>query len=160
MTKKEKYIITVFCLILLALAGFMTLRYYHRVSAYYAASVYQETAQSQIPITGYEFSTIAGDLTTIEHPDGITSRKTFTHKIVAPDGQDFAAITITVTGNIAKGSGEFTHISTSLNEEIQDGLTVSEHISGQTATIVLYMNQISVCHFQYRLSTDGSIVFL
>jgi hypothetical protein len=157
MSKNEKCFIAVFCIILLVLSGFILIRYYHRVSNDYAVS---ESTEDLIPVSGYTYTTASGELTTSEHPEGISSRRTFTHKVYIQENQALAVISVTVSGNISDDSLTITHISTSLSEEVQDGLTVSEHISGETATVVLYVNQISVCHFQYRLSQDGSIDFL
>ena len=160
MTKNEKRIIAVFCLILLVLAGCILVRFYHRVSDVYAAAESTETAEELIPISGYTSTTTGGEFTASEGPDGSTVRRTFTHEVYTPENQTLAVINVTVTGNISSDSYTVSHISTSLSEESQDGLTVSEHVSGETATVVLYVNQISVCHFQYRLSSDGSIDFL
>ena len=160
MTKNETCIFAVFCVILLVLAGFILTRYYHRVSDYYAAQERPEISEERIPISGCTYTTASGELIVSENPDGNTSRRTFTHEVSTPENHPLAVISVTVTGSISSDSLAVTHISTSLSEEYQEGLTVSEHISGETATVVLYVNQISVCHFQYRLSTDGSIVFL
>ena len=150
MTKNEKSIIAVFCLILLVLAGFILVRYYHRVSNYCTAA---EPVEDPIPASGYTCTTDSGELTITEG----TARRTFTHEVSAPENQTIAVITVTVTGNLSDDSCAISHISTFLSEEAQNGLTVSEHVSGETATVVLYVNQISVCHFQYRLSADGFI---
>ena len=160
MTKNETCIFDVFCVILLVLAGFILTRYYHRVSDYYATPESPESSEEQIPISGCTYTTVCGELIRNENPDGSSSRRTFTHEVSTPENHPLAVIAVTVTGSISTDSLAVTHISTSLSEEQQEGLTVSEHISGETATVVLYINQISVCHFQYRLSTDGSIVFL
>ena len=160
MTKNQKCIFAVFCLILLILAGFILTRYYHRVSDYYFIYESPEVSEELIPISGYTYTTTCGELIVSENPDGNTSRRTFTHEVSTTENQPLAVVTITVTGNFSDNGLIISHISTSLFDEHQEGLTVSEHISGETATVVLYVNQISVCHFQYRLSTDGSIVFL
>ena len=160
MTKNEKCIFAVFCVILIVLAGFILIRYYHSVTDYYTVSERPETAEDLIPISGYTYTTVSDELIRTESPDGNTARRTFTHEVSTPENHLLAVITITVTGNISDDRLLISHISTSLSNEQQEGLTVSEHISGETATVVLYVNQISVCHFQYRLSTDGSIVFL
>ena len=160
MTKSEKYIFTVFCVILLVLAGFILIRYYHRVSDAYALSQNQEISEEHIPISGYTYTTESSELVRSENSEGNTAKRTFTHTVFTPENNALAVLTITVTGNTSADSFTISHISTSLSQQHQEGLTVSEHISGETATVVLYLNQISVCHFQYRLSTDGSIIIL
>lgn len=156
MTKNEKRMLTVFCLILAALTGCILLRYYHRVTQI-ATLESQQSPEEQRSLIGYHYTTTAAQLTKSEDPEGKTSRRTFTHAVFTPDEQDLATVTVTVSGALSGERSGISHISTSLTEEEMDGLTISEHISGQTATIVLYMNQISVCHFQYRLASDGSI---
>ena len=157
MTTKGKGFIIFFCAVLLVLAACILLRYYHRVSNYYATV--ENTAASDLSayLTGYHYTTTASQLTTAEDPDGITSRKTFIHEVYTQDNQDFVTVTVSITGNISSENSTISHISTSLSEAQLDGLTISEHLSGETATVVLYVNQISVCHFQYRLSSDGTI---
>ena len=156
MTKKETSIIAVFCVILIILAGIILIRYYNRVSEYSAATKNEEI----ISVTGYHYSTRAKDLIVSENTTDITSRRTFTHRIFTQQNQNLAVVTITVNGSISADNTEISHVSASLADEQMDGLTVSQHISGQTATVVLYVNQISVCHFQYRLLSDGNIEFL
>jgi hypothetical protein len=160
MTKNEKSIIAVFCLILLVLAGFILVRYYHRVNDSYALSGSTETAEEQIPIAGYTCSTTSGDLSRSEDSDNCTAKRTFTHEVYTPDGDHLTTVAVTVTGSISSDSFAISHISTSLAKEANPVLTVSEHLSDETATVVLYLNQISICHFQYRLSSDGSVDYL
>ena len=154
MTKKQTSLIIVFCAVLLALAGVILVRYYHRVIDHYTMA---ETGEDLIPIAGYTYTTTDEDLSSTEGPDGSTIKRTFTHAVFAPDGSKLTTVTVTVSGNISNDSSSISHISTSLSEEQSNVLTISEHLSRETATVVLYVNQISVCHFQYRLSPEGSI---
>ena len=160
MEKKEIRILALFCAVLLVLAGYILLRYYHRVSDYYATVENTTANDVSAYLTGYHYTTTASQLTMSEDPDSTTSRKTFIHEVYTQDHQDFVTVTVSITGNISTENGTISHISTSLSESLMDGLTISEHLTGETATVVLYVNQISVCHFQYRLSADGSIDFL
>ena len=157
MTTKEKRLIAVFCAVLLILAGCILLRYYKRVSSYYASAENSASIESPAYLTGYHYSTTVSEITHTVDPDGTTFRRTFTHEVYTQDDRDFVTVTVSVTGNISSKATAISHISTSLSNIQLDGLTVSEHISGETATVVLYVNQISVCHFQYRLTADGSI---
>ena len=157
MTTKDKRFIIFFCAVLLVLAGCILLRYYHRVSNYYATAENSAASNISAYLTGYHYTTTASQLTTAEDPDGITSRKTFIHEIYTQDNQDFVTVTVSITGNIANDNIGISHISTSLSEDHPENLTVSEHLFGETATVILYINKISICHFQYRLSADGSI---
>ena len=145
MTKKDKRIIVAFCAFLLVLAGCILLRYYNRVSNYYATFENSATAEDPAYLTGYYYTTSNSELTKAEDPDTITSKKTFIHQVYDQDEQHFVTVTVSITGSISSENRVISHIS------------ISEHLSGETGTVVLYVNQISVCHFQYRLTPDGSI---
>ena len=157
MEKKEIRIIAIFCAVLLVLAGCILLRYYHRISNYYATIENAAANDISAYLTGFHYTTTNSQLTTSEDPDGTTSRRTFTHTVYTQDDRDFITVTVNITGNIASDNIDISHISTSLSEDHPENLTVSEHLFGETATVILYINQISICHFQYRLSADGSI---
>ena len=157
MEKKDKRVLAIFCTLLLILAGCILLWYYNHVSNYYATLENTVTAEDPAYLTGYHYTTTASQLTTTEDPNGIASRKIFIHEVYTQDDQDFVTVTVSITGNISTKNSTISHISTSLSEAQLDGLTISEHLSGETATVILYVNQISVCHFQYRQSADGSI---
>ena len=157
MTTKDKHFIVIFCAVLLVIAGCILLRYYHRVSNYYATAENSAASNISAYLTGYHYTTTASPLTTDEDPDGIASRKTFIHQVYDQEKEHFVTVTVSITGNISTENSTISHISTSLSEAQLDGLTISEHLSGETATVVLYVNQISVCHFLYRLSADGAI---
>ena len=157
MTKKDKRFIVVFCAVLLVLAGCILLRYYNRISNYYATLENTATAGDPAYLTGYYYTTSNSELTKAEDPDTITSKKTFIHQVYDQDEQHFVTVTVSITGSISSENRVISHISTSLSDTQMDGMTISEHLSGETGTVVLYVNQISVCHFQYRLTPDGSI---
>lgn len=86
--------------------------------------------------------------------------KAFSHKIYDPDNEYVVTLTTAVTFPAEEGVSEITAVSGSLSDAQADGFTVSEHLSGDTATIVVYRNQMSVCHFQYRVYSDGSVELL
>ena len=157
MTTKDKRFIVVFCAVLMVLTGCILLRYYNRVSTYYATFENSATAGDPAYLTGYYYTTSNSELTKAANPDGTTSKITFIHQVYDQDEQDFVAVTVSITGNISSENRVISHISTSLSDESLVGLTISEHISGEAATVILYVNQISVCHFQYRLYSDGTI---
>lgn len=93
---------------------------------------------------------------------GDVNVKAFAHQIYDPNNEYIVTLTATVTwpnpsdADTPKMEG----ISGSLSDAQIDGLTLSEHLAGDTGTIVVYLNQISICHFQYRLSSDGSVELL
>ena len=157
MTTKEKRLIAVFCAVLLILAGCILLRYYKRVSSYYASAENSASIESPAYLTGYHYSTTVSEITHTVDPDGTTFRRTFTHEVYTQDDRDFVTVTVNITGNIANDNICISHISTSLSEDHPENLTVSEHLFRETATVILYINKISICHFQYRLTADGSI---
>lgn len=157
MEKKEKCMIVIFCAVLLVLAAFILLQYYNRISNYYTEPKNSVSIQEPAYLIGYHYATTASEITQTEDPDGTTSRRTFTHKVYTQDNQDFVTITVNITGNITSDSIDISHISTSLSGDHPENLTVSEHLFGETATVILYINQISICHFQYRLTANGSI---
>lgn len=86
--------------------------------------------------------------------------KAFSHRVYDPNGEYVVTLTTTVIGTAEDGTAVVSAIRGNLSDAQADGFTVSEHISGDTGTIVLYRNQMSVCHFQYRILSDGSVKFL
>lgn len=88
--------------------------------------------------------------------------KVFAHKIYNPDGEYVVTLTASVTGRYSESedTASIVSVSGTFSDAQKDGFTLSEHISGDTATIVMYWNQTSVCHFQYRVYSDGTMEFL
>ena len=86
----------------------------------------------------------------------------FRHKIYDPDRDPLLTLTVTVTGSYqtAENTASILNLSVTQTDETADGLSTSQHLSGDTATVILYRNQLSVCHFQYRISPDGTISLL
>ena len=86
----------------------------------------------------------------------------FAHQVFDPQGEYIVTLTATVTGEHSpeEDTAAVTRISASLTNAAIEGVTTSEHISKNTATVVLYWNQTSICHFQYRLYPDGTLEFL
>ena len=85
--------------------------------------------------------------------------KAYAHVIYNPSNEYIVTLTTTFVCSSTDGGNRFEimEISASLSDAQIDGLTISEHRSDDTATIVLYLNQMSICYFQYRLSSDGTI---
>lgn len=95
--------------------------------------------------------------------DGRTAKvKAFAHRIYNPNGEYVVTLTTAVTGVYSPGedAAEIVDVSHVLSDAKMDGVSVSGHFSGDTATVVVYLNKVSVCHFQYRLSPDGTLEFL
>lgn len=86
--------------------------------------------------------------------------KAFSHRIYDPDNEYVVTLTNTVIGIYSSDAAKISSVSGTLSDAETEGFTVSEHVSGDTATVVLYLNNISVCHFQYRISPDGTLEFL
>ena len=84
----------------------------------------------------------------------------FSHEIYDPDYEYIATLTAVAAGTISDDDCQITSINATLSEEQAEGLSISEHLSGDTGTVILYRNGISVCHFQYRLYDDGTAEFL
>ena len=82
--------------------------------------------------------------------------KAFSHRIYGPQG-DYV---LTLTTTVIVSADAVSSVSASLSDAQKDGFTTSEHVSKDTGTVILYLNQLSVCHFQYRLQEDGTISFL
>ena len=88
--------------------------------------------------------------------EGTVYTKAFTHEIYNSEKEYMVTLTTTITASNTGSGFALSSIKGDLTDAESDGLTVSEHISGNTGTVILYLNQLSVCHFQYRVSADGS----
>lgn len=113
-------------------------------------------AASEIGISGY--SCITGESETQE-ANNLTVRA-FSHRIYNPNNDYIGTLTTTVTGSLADAAPQINSIRAELSDQQIDGLTVSEHQSEDTGTVVLYLNQMSICHFQYRMQNDGQVNYL
>lgn len=109
-----------------------------------------------------DYSCITGESETHEtaSAEGTVYVKAFAHKIYNSEKDYIVTLTTTITASATDSGITLSSITGDLTEAESDGLTVSEHISGDTGTVVLYWNQMSVCHFQYRVSSDGSFELL
>lgn len=98
----------------------------------------------------------------VDSDTGTVTVKAFSHKIYNPNQEYVITLTTTVTGSCSaeEASAQVTKISGTLSDAQMDGFALSEHVSGDTGTIVVYLNGISVCHFQYRIYSDGNIEFI
>ena len=158
MAQTEKRILAVICTALLILAGCILTRFYLRMS-----QKPNDTAHllSDGEMTaGFQYSTESTDLKKTQNGEDITSTKTFTHKIYTSEGSFLAKLTVTITGSVSPSVCAIDHLSATLSEEQWDGLTTIELTSEDTATVILFQDQLSVCHFQYRIFPDGMIDFL
>lgn len=115
---------------------------------------------TEIGTSTYTCVTTASEVTTQESPEGTIQSKTFSHNIYDAGGTFIATLHSDVTGILADESASITSISSNLSETAKSGMTLSEHISGNTATIIVYINNLSICYFQYRLHGDGTLELL
>lgn len=113
-------------------------------------------AASEIGISGY--SCITGE-SEIQQVNGLTVRA-FSHRIYNPNNDYIGTLTATVTGSLSGSDPQITDIRAELSDQQIDGLSVSVHTSENTGTVVLYLNQMSICHFQYRMRNDGQVTYL
>lgn len=93
---------------------------------------------------------------------GEVNVKAFAHQIYDPNNEYIVTLTTTVTWPTPSGEGtpEMESISGALSDAQIDGLTLSEHLADNIGTVVVYLNRISVCYFQYRISSDGTVELL
>lgn len=91
-----------------------------------------------------------------------TNCTVFRQKIYDPDLEYLTTLTVTITGNYntSESTAFIQNISVSHSEDATEGSSTSQHLSGDMATVVLYRNHLSVCHFQYRIEPDGNIFLL
>lgn len=87
---------------------------------------------------------------------------TFTHDIVDRNGEFIAMMTTTVTGEYSEV--EHTAVISSItayysNAQVS-GLSYSVSYSGDTATIDILLNGLSIGSSTYKLTTNGSIVWI
>lgn len=86
----------------------------------------------------------------------------FRHKVYDPDMEYLSTLTVTITGsyNEPENKASIQSISVNHSDDAAEGISSSQHLSGDTATVILYRNHMSVCHFQYRIESDGNIMLL
>lgn len=116
------------------------------------------------PIGASAFQCVTGESEAqlADSDGGTLFLKAFVHKIYDSEAEPTVTLTVSLAGTYGQegGTAAFTEVSGSLTEAAAEDLTISEHLSGDTATVILYMSGVSVCHFQYRLSADGTISLL
>lgn len=132
-----------------------------------SSEVAENTTEASEPFIGTEigiseYSCITGESEMQEAvtENGTVMVKAFSHKIYDPMEEYMVTLTTVLTFPAGESGTEFSSVSGSLSDAQAEGFTISEHVSGDTATIVLYRNQLSVCHLQYRIHKDGTIEFL
>ena len=151
MNRTTKLILALVCIISLIMAVNILTR---------GDSSSSDSAPSQELTVGYRCTTDASDLEKTHTEDSITSIRTFKHSIYTSEGSKLTDLSVTVTGNVSPSLCAVSHLSALLSQQQWDGLTVTEHTVADTATIILFHDQLSVCHFQYRVTADGEIIFL
>lgn len=119
----------------------------------------QMPSQEKITV-GYHCSTVSSESTQTQNGDTTTSVRTYTHSIYTSEGNKLTDLTVTVSGITSPSECAVSHISALLTDQQWDGLTVSEHTAADTGTVILFQDQLSVCHFQYRISPGGEICYL
>lgn len=115
-----------------------------------------------IGISAFQCITGQSDAQLTDSEGGTILVKAFVHKIYDSEDQPTVTLTVSLTGTYSQESdtAAITDVNGTLTEAAVEDLTISEHLSGDTATVVLYMSGVSVCHFQYRLASDGTIELL
>ncbi|MBQ3192444.1 MAG: hypothetical protein IJB59_02610 [Oscillospiraceae bacterium] len=165
MTRKETRIFIIICLLLAVLAGVLITRYYFQMKQWKIENSPDpsEVAQAMTGeelTAGYRAVTTESLVSQTQNGSQTVLSRTFTHKIYGPDGAYLATLQSNVIANLTDAEPSVTSVSAKLSDEQRDGLTLSEHVSGDTGTVVLYLNQISACHFQYRVDAEGTIAFV
>lgn len=156
MTITEKRIYILVLSVLVILAATMVGLYYHRVNQIAKASSGEES-----PIgSGYRCTTTESQLTETQNGSKTSLSKTFTHKIYDPSGEQIAELETTFVGNIDTDSASATSVNATFTKEYRSGLTLSQHCSNDTGTVIVYLNQSGFYYFQYRISTNGTIELL
>ena len=151
MTQSEKRLLTILSILLLILTVSVLTRTYFKT----------ETNDSYEEISiGFHCSTDIARDTQTQDGDTVTSVKSVNHSIYTSEGSKLTDLCVTVTGSVTPAECGISHISTSLSDQQWDGLRVSELTAQDTATVILFQDQLSVCHFQYRISQNGEINFL
>lgn len=117
--------------------------------------------QDLVEIGNSDYYCIAEEQMQPSGSDGIAAAD-FTHRIYNPNYDYIVTLNVSVNGSFDQEDDSATIASVTgvFSDEQIEGLSLSQHLSEDTATIVVYLNQISVCHFQYRLYPDGTIKVL
>lgn len=131
-----------------------------------AADTAVETAETapadavEIGASSYSCVTGESEAQEVTSDTGTVMAKAFSHRIYNSNNEYVVTLTTTVTFPAVESPTEITAVSGSLSDAQMEGFTISEHLAGDTGTVVLYLNQMSVCHFQYRLYADGTLELL
>lgn len=156
MTVKEKRIFLLLFSVLVILAVVMVGWHYLQMK-----QVAEALSGEESPIgSGYRCTTTESQLTETQNGSETNLTKIFTHKIYDPSGECLAEVETTFIGNIDAGTASATSVSAVFIKEQRSGLTLSQHCSSDTGTVIIYLNQSGIYYFQYRISTDGTIELL
>ena len=112
---------------------------------------------------GYVCLTISSDESDDSTPFGYTEReksKSFTHQILDKDGVVLANFSTVVYGvySYADNYARITSVSGNYSNAIITGLSYSVSYNGDTATVSIKLNGVTIGHIYYRLYTNGSLV--
>ena len=151
MSRNEKRLLSIISIALVMLACSILARKYFMIS--YSAPREELAA-------GFHCVTDVSQPIQTHDGDIITASQTFLHNIYTSEEHDIADLHVTVTASVTPSGCTISHISTSLSNQQWDGLTVSDLTAADTATVILFQDQLSICHFQYRISPDGEIEYL
>ena len=151
MTQSEKRFLTIISITLIILTCVILARNLLQVS--------KSHPNEEITV-GYHCTTDNSELSLTKNGDFIASSITFTHSVSTAEGNKLTDLTVAVNGSVSPAESSITHISAQLSDQQWDGLTVSELTTADTATVILFQDQLSICHFQYRIFPDGRIKFL
>ena len=165
MKEKAKYILLPILAAVIVIGAALFLWHARDNSLPEETSATAETADpltvSEIGASSYYCITVESEETEqITEEDTIAKARAFSHKIYNPNYAYIGTLTTVAAGTADGESCKMASVSGELSDEQMDGLTLSEHLSGDTGTVVLYLNQVSVCHFQYLLYPDGTVEFL
>ena len=120
--------------------------------------------EDALPIgaSGYFCVTGVSDAVDAIGTDGTRRVQVFAHRIYDPEGEYIVTLTSTVVGihSQEEDTASILEITGQLTDAAAEGFDLSNHISKNTATAVLYWNCQSVCHIQYRLYPNGTIDIL
>lgn len=156
MTVKEKRIFLSFFSVLVILT--VALVGWHYLQMNQAA---EALSGEESPIgSGYRCTTTESQLSETQNGSKTVLSKTFTHKIYDPSGEYLAELETTFIGSIDASTASATSVSAVFIEEQRSGLTLSQHCSGDTGTVIVYLNQSGFYYFQYRISINGIIELL
>ena len=115
-------------------------------------------AATEIGSSSYSCITEESETREVTTETGTVMVTALSHRIYNPNNKYVVTLTTTVT--CASDYSGIRDITGTLSDAQSEGFTVSEHLVGDTGTVIVYLNGLSVCYFQYRLHADGTLEFL